>query len=339
MLENVVYFEKKIKTMSRINDLKTQNPSFNVNLIDIINDLFNKKSKYAELCVNLLKNKWELDSSRKEELKNELVDEFGVDEELLMGKSYIEINNIFKTINEFGWNNFELVKKFVNFNERNLIVQNDLTKYKDFEELELQISLAELKSLDKDLEKQTIKLYETNEWLVIKPMSFLASKKYGSNTKWCTTQEHNPEHYLKYSRRGILIYCINKLTGEKVAAFKSIDNMYEKETSFWDSVDNRIDSMESNLPSDVLGIIKYEFNHIKKSNWDLLSDDERNIQLIWLENNSYGRKGNNIGVYREELSNEEMSITYTSDYSHPLRVNLNEIIPRETSVGIDEILD
>ena len=84
-----------------------------------------------------------------------------------------------------------------------------MSRFKSFEDLERQVSLAELRLIDKDLEKQIIKLYETNEWLVLKPMSFLASKKYGASTKWCTTQENDPDYYLRYSRRGILIYCMN----------------------------------------------------------------------------------------------------------------------------------
>jgi hypothetical protein len=181
-----------------------------------------------------------------------------------------------------GNDNFRMFKEFIDLNEQNLIVQNDVTKYKTFKDVELQISLSELKNIDKELSKQTHKLYEDEEWLVIKPMSYQASLKYGASTKWCTASRDNSDYYLRYSRNGILIYCINKITGDKVGAFKRIDE-HERETSFWDIVDQRIDSMESGLPIVVMDVIKKEFKEQVKSNFELLSDEERNRQLMELE--------------------------------------------------------
>lgn len=276
--------------MSRIEQLKKQNPNYTIEIIDIINNLF-EKVKYTELSVNLIKTKRQGYSRSSEDMINELVMEYGQDRENLTSKSYEELTNIFRVLGDyFGYHDFNTIKKFIELNERNLIKENDLSKFKSFEDLELQVSLAELKLIDKDLEKQVIKLYETDEWLVLKPMSFLASRKYGSNTKWCTTQENNPDYYLRYSRRGILIYCMNKVTGEKVAAFKNIDTSYDRETSFWNMIDNRIDSIESGLPVEVMDVIKSEFTKTTKPNWDLLSDDDRNKQLVWIEHEYYSKK-------------------------------------------------
>jgi|LakMenE01Jun11ns_1017448.scaffolds.fasta_scaffold9781936_1 hypothetical protein len=276
--------------MSRIEQLKKQNPSYTIEIIDIINNLF-EKVKYTELSVNLIKTKRQGYSRSSEDMINELVMEYGQDRENLTSKSYEELTNIFRVLGDyFGYHDFKTIQKFIELNERNLIKENDLSKFKSFEDLELQVSLSELKLIDKDLEKQVIKLYETDEWLVLKPMSFLASRKYGSNTKWCTTQENNPDYYLRYSRRGILIYCINKVTGEKVAAFKNIDTSYDRETSFWNMIDNRIDSIESGLSVEVMDVIKSEFTKTTKPNWDLLSDDDRNKQLIWIEHEYYLKK-------------------------------------------------
>lgn len=310
--------------MSKINELKKQNPQFNIDNIEIIHNLFGNKSKYTELSINLIKDKLTSESNFEENIIAELIHEYEVDEEFLKGKSSYEIRSIFKLIAEFyGYSNFITINKFIKLNERNLIEQNDLSRFKSFEDLERQVSLAELRLIDKGLEKQIIKLYETDEWLVLKPMSFLASKKYGANTKWCTTQENDPDYYLKYSRRGILIYCMNKSTGEKVAAFKNLDMSYDRETSFWNMIDNRIDSMDSNLPNDVMDIIKYEFKNTNKTNWDLLSDDERNTQLLWIENNN-----SEIKVRYEPT---EEVVTRWIPNEVPFRPALNLNIPRETS--------
>lgn len=280
--------------MSKIEELKKQNPTLAIDVIGIIHELF-EKTKYTEMAVNLIKNKIENRNSHVEGLIDELSREYGFKPEELKLKSNQDILNIYKVIADyFGYSNFNVIKKFIELNERKLIVNNDLTSYKTFDELELQMSLASLKLIDKEMEKQVQKLYETDEWLIIKPLSFLASKKYGSSTKWCTTQENNPEYYLRYSRRGILIYCINKISGDKVAAFKSLDESYEKETSFWNLVDQRIDSLESGLPNEVMILIKNEFTNTKQSNWDILSDDEKNKQLLWLENEYNSKKSSYV---------------------------------------------
>ena len=276
--------------MSRIEQLKQQNPEYVIDVIKIINDLF-EKTKYTELSLNLIKKSNRVNDEHVVSLTNELVNEYGVDRSYLERKTNQEVQTTFRIVADyFGYDNFQTIKKFIKLNERNLIEQKDLSKFKTFEELQNQISLAELKLVDKEMEKQTIKLFENHGWLVIKPMSFLASKKYGANTKWCTTQETNPDYYLRYSKRGILIYCINKITGSKVAAFKNLDLHYEKEVSFWNLIDNRIDSLESDLPLEVLDVIKSEFINQTKSNWDLLSDEERNKQVMWIDNEFYHKK-------------------------------------------------
>ena len=314
--------------MSKIEELKKQNPTLVIDVVAIIDQLFNK-SKYTEMAVNLIKNKISNQNNHVDDILNELTREYGFKKEDLNLKSNQEIINLFKVISDyFGYNNFQVIKKFIELNERKLVSNNDLTSYKTFDELELQVSLASLKLIDKEMEKQIQKLYESNEWLVIKPLSFLASKKYGASTKWCTTQENNPDYYLRYSRRGILIYCINKISGDKVAAFKNLDTSYEKETSFWNLIDQRIDSLESGLPYDVMNIIKDEFTNTKKSNWDILSDEERNKQLMWIENEFYNKKSyEGEAQMTEEEPMPEIDIPIMAEIDVPRGIRNTRIVP------------
>ena len=272
--------------MGKIDELKKQNPNFNINIIDIINDVYGK-SKYTEMVINLIKNKYnkrEGDGNYYSDIHRELIREYRVNPNKLIGKTVFELVNIIKIFSEYvGYNESKTIEKFIELNEKNLITQKDLTTYKTIEELELQISLSDLKIVDKELEKQVLKLMETDEWLVLKPLSYQASVKYGSGTKWCTSSKNESEYYFRYSKRGILIYCINKKTGDKVAGFKNLDLSYEKETSFWTIIDLRTDSIDCDLPEDVMNIFKEEFKNTKKTNWELLSEDERNRQLILQE--------------------------------------------------------
>jgi hypothetical protein len=310
--------------MSRIEELKKQNPSFNVDGIEIINQLLGKP-KYTEMAINLIKYKnLQLSEGRSRDTIEELKNGFGFDVEYLNSLNYLELSSIMHLISDyFGYNNFKLLKEFITLNEKKLIENNDLTTYKTFDELELQISLSSLKTIDKEMAKQVLKLYETDEWLIVKPLSYQASLKYGASTKWCTASKDSPDYYFRYSRRGILIYCINKKTGNKVGAFKNLDTGYDVETSFWNITDQRIDSMESGLPNDVLDVIRYDFFNTKESNWDILSDEERNRQLLWFENeyrmkkvsNDYDGPVGEVGV----PMNEEIPIRNIRRRLTPLR--------------------
>jgi CRISPR/Cas system CSM-associated protein Csm5 (group 7 of RAMP superfamily) len=95
---------------------------------------------------------------------------------------------------------------------------------------------------------------------------------------------------------------MNKITGDKVAAFKSLDTTHDRETSFWNLVDQRIDSLESGLPIEAMNIIRDEFTNTKLSNWDILSDDEKNRQVLWIENEYNNRNKD----YDETVMEEPM---------------------------------
>ena len=299
--------------MGKIDELKKQNPNFNINIIDIINDVYGK-SKYTEMVINLIKNKYnkrEGDGNYYSDIHRELIREYKVNPNKLIGKTVFELVNMIKIFSEYvGYNESKTIEKFIELNEKNLITQKDLTTYKTIEELELQISLSDLKIVDKELEKQVLKLMETDEWLVLKPLSYQASVKYGSGTKWCTASKNESDYYFRYSKRGILIYCINKKTGDKVAGFKNLDLSYEKETSFWTIIDLRTDSIDCDLPEDVMNIFKEEFKNTKKTNWELLSEDERNRQLIQQESlyNKY-----NTGDPTDEQPISELRVTRRGD--------------------------
>jgi hypothetical protein len=285
MLLNVLINNISKNKMGKIDELKKQNPELNFNIVDFVSKVL-PKPKYVEMAVNLIKNGQEerISKIHTEELKSELRNYWNVPDELLNNKSNIEIFNIFRAVDtSFNRNEYQSIIKFIELNERKLIEKSDLTSYKSFDEIDLQNSLADLKLIDKEFQKQVVKLHEDDEWLVIKPLSWAASKKYGANTKWCTSSEYEQDYFYRYVKRGILIYSMNKKTGNKVAGFKNVDNSYEKEISFWDIKDNRVDSLEANLPYHIMDIFKDQFFNCKTTNWDILSDDEKITQQLWLE--------------------------------------------------------
>ena len=266
--------------MSRIKDLRT-NEDYNLNIVSIL-EMFSPegKSKYTETLLRMMKNTPNLKEHSKE-IKLVLTEKFPfIEKSKLDLMSDIQMMLLYKFIDGFfNMEDLQKYRKFCEYNERNLIEENDLTKYKSFDQMIAAMGVAEMKSEEKELETQVIKIHEDSEWLLIRPLTFKSSCKYGANTKWCTTTEHNQEYYNKYAKRGVLVYCINKKTGYKVAAFYSLDKN-EPEFSYWNQKDTRIDSTDSNLPLELIGFIRdYVKDPKVKSNTAMLSGDQKKKEL------------------------------------------------------------
>jgi hypothetical protein len=75
---------------------------------------------------------------------------------------------------------------------------------------------------------ESITLFENDRWLVVIPLTHDASCYHGRNTQWCTARPH-AGHFDQYflDREIVLIYCLNKQTGEKwaIATHKNLDKV------------------------------------------------------------------------------------------------------------------
>jgi len=85
---------------------------------------------------------------------------------------------------------------------------------------------------------KSITIKETPEWLVVIPMNHDASCFHGRGSDWCTArpQSHYFDHYF-LDRDVVLIYCINKTTGDKYALATHRDI---SEIEMFDKADNPI---------------------------------------------------------------------------------------------------
>ena len=270
--------------MSKIKDLKL-NPDNNLNIISIL-ELFSPdgKSKYTDTLLRLMKGTPNIKDHIKE-IKQYITSNFNfISADSLSQFSDIQLLLVYRFLDSFfNVQDLQTYRKFCEYNERGLITQNDLTKYKSFEEIMSSVSLAEMKVDMKEMESQIIKIHEDDEWLLLRPLTYASSKKYGSNTKWCTTQETNPEYFTKYTAKGVLIYCINKVNGYKVASFYSLDKN-DPEFSYWNQKDSRIDSTDSELTLELIGFIRdYVKNPKVKTNRYMLSDDMRTKEDVLLK--------------------------------------------------------
>ena len=260
--------------MSRTKELKI-NPEFNLNMFELFS-LFcpGKKTKYTETLLRIMKKTPNI-SEHCNEIKDFLQSEYGISKSDLDNFSELQLVLFYRIVdNMFNSSDLKTFQKFCEYNERGLIKQNDVSTYQSFDEINNSVSIADIVAQGKELEKQVKVVYEDDEWLFVRPLTFNASKKYGSNTKWCTTTESNPEYFTKYASRGVLIYCLNKKTGYKVASFRSLDKN-DPEFSWWNQKDSRIDSLQSELPDELLKVIRVESLEKAKTNRFLLSDEDR----------------------------------------------------------------
>ena len=304
--------------MSRIKELK-QNPDNNINMVDVFQIFCPEgKSKYIEFLIRLSKNTKHLDMYVNEVREN-LKREFGITDDHLKDMTPFQIFSSYRFLEQsFNFSDLKTFQKFCDYNERGLIQDNDLSKFKSFDDVMTATSLAEIRAFEKDLEKQVKTLYTSDEWIVLRPLTFYASKKYGSSTKWCTSSENNPDYFSRYSKRGILIYSINKLSGLKVGTFKSLDS--DPEFSFWNQIDSRIDSMESGLPDFILSVIKNETIENPVTNYSLLSEEDKMKEDMLLKEDIKIRELSVPVMMEEEISQNEMNA---------------EMVREERAIGMD----
>lgn len=112
---------------------------------------------------------------------------------------------------------------------------------------------AEKIKKDKQAEKEAIKIYEDQKYLVVAPQSYESSCKYGAGTKWCTTAHdgNGKTHFSDYTRNGALIYIIDK-TVKTTRPYYKIAILYRyNEMHFYDDEDNRMRNMLHLLPDTV----------------------------------------------------------------------------------------
>jgi hypothetical protein len=189
--------------------------------------------------------------------------------------------------------------------DKNQIENKDVTSYSTIDDLRSAITLASMKELNKELEGQVIKEYEDDKWLVVRPLTFQASSKYGASTRWCTTYQKEKQYFEKYWQYGILVYFINKQTGYKFAGYKSLKD--GDELSFWNAEDQRIDYLYVDADEYLFPIVRRILSS-DKTNKELcsteiqnqvMSECEYNVRKMLLSEPTYD------GPMVEEMETEE----------------------------------
>jgi hypothetical protein len=264
--------------MSRIDELKKQFPELNMTIFDLFKRIDTTSTyKYFPLLCKVFGKRFNIQSEyssynrgRLDELKLEYHENLlnkGVSTD---GLTDNELFFMYYLSDHFNSDIFHTVKDFIRHMDRNQIENKDVTSYSTIDDLRSAITLASMKELTKELEGQVIKEYEDDKWLVVRPLTFQASAKYGASTRWCTTYQKEKQYFEKYWQNGILVYFINKQTGYKFAGYKSLDG--DKELSFWNAEDSRVDYLYVEADDYLFPIVRRILGS-DKTNKQLCSDD------------------------------------------------------------------
>lgn len=316
-------------------ELKSQNKDLEFNVVDILSEFDpSETNKFTPFLVKMLRK--------------------GMDNHKPRGKSRhtgkvsnnVLIDNLLTIMVEVigGSEQLNTIKEFHTHLNENRISENkrDINQYNSWDELQKEVNLANLKLQQKNLEKEVLKVLETEEWVVIRPLTLESSLTYGSGTKWCTSMKNNASYFYRYCYNGVLTYIINKLNGDKFGVMYDISG---KDFSIWNAPDKRIDSVESGIPFEIMNQI-YKMSLNEKSNYNYFSESEikRATEYLGIKK-SFGIENEPpqqpmmnmeegvVGMEEEvmdEMVNDVQDLAV--DYDGPGHINLADYVVRENNV-------
>ena len=252
--------------MSKISDLRN-NEKNKANFIAIL-ETFVSDTKYIIMYQKLFKNMFQNTYSvvKIKETLGHIFPE--IDREKLDSLNDLELMfAMYMFTNLMPLENNKNFMLFTEYNERKLIQRNDLQGYSSFDEVNKEVKIVKDKEEEKEIEKQVIKILDNDNWLIIKPLTYKSSLKYGATTKWCTASKDDAQYFKQYTTNGILIYILNKQTNTKFAIHKKL----KEKATYWNAADKPSDLFDVNLDAEAYGAIR-EHLMIEKTNKTLYDE-------------------------------------------------------------------
>ena len=252
--------------MGRLKTIKESSPEWiKMSLFDavVLMDPSSSK-KYVKMILNLMSERMDEEKHRYE-MNNELdyvtenVHRFVSDKTVIESMDFETKMAVIRHLDmiSMGRDVYREINAFIQRHMNNKFHDVDVNKIENMDSLRKLNSRASISELNKELEKQVDVLMNNDTWLVVRPITYEASCKYGAQTRWCTTSSDSPNHFFRYTQNGKLVYILNKETGQKTALFEGRSPQNDGyEISFWNERDDRIDSMMTPLDQSVLDLIR-----------------------------------------------------------------------------------
>ena len=221
-----------------------------------------------------------------------------------LAKQYNKVSKSDDELEKFEMEVKTTLSHFYRYPEK--YTERDINQYKSVKDLSKSFQDAQLNLSKKEIKRTGAKkVYEDDSYLVVVPTTHEASCFYGAGTKWCTAAEKDG-HFNSYSRKGALMYILNKNLPEsdplyKVALYKSYSGGKEL---YYDATDKEISDIKIGLPQEVERTLQVTYDVMKGA---------------WTE----ARKGQNYGDPRIEALVNHLGLTNEEDF------NIDDIIDEE----------
>jgi hypothetical protein len=192
---------------------------------------------------------------------------------------------------------------FCDYMERGLINEKDISKYDSWEMVASEVYQAKNRDLFKKAKKEVKVVYEDDQYTCIKPLTYEASVSYGYQTRWCTASVQEPSYFYNHSRDGVLVYLIDKINNVKFGFYHD-----QNQIQIYNQKDNRVDSMETDLPLELLHKLVSEMKSDAKDknfNYKLFSESELEKMRKYRRDDHYPE----IGPMNEMLTEGPMGLT------------------------------
>ena len=279
-----------------IKKIKKENDVIDISLIDLMGKLDTSETKkYTQFLVKILKKSF--DNDNKYLFKESSSRERKLDE--VLGNNTFDSWMTKRLIGHlYGWDEMNLFVEFCDYMERGLTNEKDVSKYDSWEMVATEVYQAKNRDLFKKAKKQVKVVYEDDQYFCIKPLTYEASVSYGYQTKWCTASVHDQSYFYNHSRDGVLVYVIDKINNVKFGFYHN-----DHQIQIYNQKDDRVDSMETGLPLELLHKLFSEMKSDVKDknfNYKLFSESELKKMTMY-------RYDEPIPVPMEEMMTEEMT--------------------------------
>ena len=253
-----------------IKKIKKENDSINISLIDLIGKLDNSDTKkYTQFLVKILKKNFD---NEQDFLVRDLSHRERKIDQVLTNSTFDGWLTRKVLTNLYGWDEVDSFINFCEFMERGLTNEKDISKYDSWDMVASEVFQAKNRNLFKMAKKEVKVVYEDDQYMCIKPLTYAASVSYGYQTKWCTASVQEPSYFYNHSKNGVLVYLIDKVNNVKFGFYHNNDQI-----QIYNQKDDRIDSMETGLPLELLhkliGEMKSEAKD-KNFNYKLFGESE-----------------------------------------------------------------
>jgi hypothetical protein len=273
-----------------IKKLKKENEILNLNLANMLERFDTSKTKkYSQFLVKMLNKRIESWQKEQDEFRPVIQSEIAH----LDPVERVVPNSSFENMLSrmifcdwlFTWNSMERFVEFTELMEKGVIDEKDISKYDSWDMLETQLFEAKNRELFKKSKKEIHKIFEDDNYMIFKPLTYASSCSYGYQTKWCTAMINDPGYFYNHSK-GILIYLIDKKENKKFAFYRSflqpyqiMDDHEQYVFKTYNQEDKQIDTIQTGLPMNILQIILMECDLKSPTtipNYMLFSEEEKN---------------------------------------------------------------